>query len=233
MKTFNMNHLKRSIIHIPVIATVIFVLLLAVAMSVYPGGTENDIATEGYIFSQNYISDLGRTISPSGDNNMVSFMIFLAAFGVMTAAFFNYYYKMHTFYISSYHMNSNALKLGTFFGMCTSLCFIGVALTPANMNMKDHIMFAEWLFRFLFASTCLHAFAFYQKKETLLMLSFAHLLMAIGTGLYILFSDLKFNSLFFDDIHKAEVISQKLIVGFLITGILMNGYSHSKNLKNV
>ena len=224
---------KISIIHFPVVATAVFVLLLGISMNFYPGGTEVDPATVGYIFNQNYISDLGRTISPNGDNNMTSFLIFLTAFTVMSFAFFNYFYGMHIFYRNTFKIKGSILKLGTFFGMCTSICFIGIALTPANINIKDHIMFADWLFRFLFGSTLLYAVAFVQQKESLLLSSIAHLLMAAGTGLYILFSDLKFNTLFFSDIHTAEVISQKLIVGFLITSILLIGFSNNKNIKNV
>jgi len=41
-------------------------------MFLYPGGTYRDTNTEGYILSQNFLSDLGRWSAWNGDQNFYS-----------------------------------------------------------------------------------------------------------------------------------------------------------------
>ena len=226
-----LNNPRFMVIKFPLLSIVTFVLLLLLAMQVYPGGTDKDPNTVGYIFSENYISDLGRTVTTSGASNLLSFSFFILAFAIMACAFFLYFYGTYSFYKKKYALTGNMYKLGTFFGMCSSLCFIGVALTPANVNLKDHIMFAEWLFRFFFGSSLLYAIVYYKKDKSSNLLSLAHLLIAIGTLVYILLSDFNYNSVLFANEFKAEVISQKLIVGFLLTGITLIGYCNRRNIK--
>ena len=43
------------LIYFPRIALVLFILLISIAMIIYPGGTYRDLSTEGYIFSQNFL----------------------------------------------------------------------------------------------------------------------------------------------------------------------------------
>ena len=57
-----LNNPRFTVIKLPLLSIVAFVLLLLLAMQVFPGGTEKDPNTVGYIFSENYISDLGRTV---------------------------------------------------------------------------------------------------------------------------------------------------------------------------
>ncbi|MHA1933530.1 MAG: hypothetical protein ACW96X_13380, partial [Promethearchaeota archaeon] len=46
-----------------------FVILTAIAMLFYKGGTYIDHFSSGYIFWQNYFSDLGRIVAHSGIQN--------------------------------------------------------------------------------------------------------------------------------------------------------------------
>ncbi len=228
---YYLHNPKFTIFQFPLIAIGVFVLLLALAIQIYPGGTVERTDTTEYIFTENFISDLGRTVTHSGIANLFSFIIFLIAFSILTFAFFAYFYGNYIFFKNKYTPSGNMFKLGTFFGMCTSLCLLGVALTPANINLKDHIIFAEFLFRFLFGSTVLLALSFYKMDSSTKRLSIGYLLIAIATGMYILLSDFELNSVLFSNDHLAEVITQKSITGCLIFGFLFIGYFNSQVIK--
>ena len=228
---YYLHNPKCTIFQFPLIAIGVFVLLLVFAIQLYPGGTVEKSDTVGYIFSENFISDLGRTVTHSGNGNLLSFINFMIAFGILTFAFFTYFYGNYTFFKKKYSPPGNMFKLGTFFGLCTSLCLLGIALTPADINLKDHIIFAEFLFRFLFGSTLLLAISFYKMDSSTQRLSLGYLLIALATGVYILLSDFELNSVLFSNDHLAEVITQKLITGCLILGFLFIGYFNFQNIK--
>jgi len=55
-----------------VVGYVQYIVLIAVAMHYYPGGTLSNHDTVGYLFWNNYTSDLSRRVSLSGDPNTIS-----------------------------------------------------------------------------------------------------------------------------------------------------------------
>ena len=60
----------------PKYAIGIFILFNALGMFFYPGGTINNPDQIGYAFTQNFFSDLGNSISYSGESNLISFLLF-------------------------------------------------------------------------------------------------------------------------------------------------------------
>src|SRR4249920_2872742 len=65
-------------------------LLLTLSMLLYPGGTKADPHTQGYSFFTNFLSDLGHTVTPSGQSNIASMVLFIIALilaGIATALF--------------------------------------------------------------------------------------------------------------------------------------------------
>jgi len=225
------NNPRFTLLHFPLIAIGSFILLLICASTFYPGGTVNNPETIRYIFSENYISDLGRVETPSGVKNVPSVFIFIIALLIMSFSFFLYFYNNYRFYKNKYSINSSTFKLGSFFGLCFSLCFLGVAITPADVNLNDHIIYAEWLFRFLFGCSFLLFIAFYKINKSTFSLSIGYFLIAFSNGVYILLSDFKLISLIFNDVHYANVISQKIITISLILGFVFVGYFNNRILK--
>jgi hypothetical membrane protein len=59
------------------------VVLIVIAISLYPGGTRRDVRTTGYSFSQNFLSDLGMTVTHGGQSNRVGAGVFTASFGLL------------------------------------------------------------------------------------------------------------------------------------------------------
>ena len=225
------NKPRFTLIKFPLIGIGSFILLLIWASTFYPGGTENNPGTTGYLFSENYISDLGRIITPSGVSNITSVFIFIFAFLIMACVLFIFFYSNYTFYKKKFSYRGNMFKLGTFFGMCSSLCFLGVALAPVDINMKDHIVYAEWLFRFLFGGSVLLTISIYNMDKSTHVLSFGYFLIAFATGIYILLSDFKLNSILFSDVHVANVLTQKITTLSLVVGFLLVGFFNNRFLK--
>ena len=59
------------------------VVLIVFAMFLYPGGTLRDSHTIGYSFSQNFLSDLGMTVTHGTQSNRLGARIFTASFGLL------------------------------------------------------------------------------------------------------------------------------------------------------
>jgi hypothetical protein len=82
---------SRDVFDLVALACILFVVLTAVAMLVYPGGTITDHASRGYRFFENYFSDLGLTRARSGAVNlpaMLLFMVALVSVALALSAFF-------------------------------------------------------------------------------------------------------------------------------------------------
>tara|TARA_B100000029_G_scaffold512536_1_gene609440 strand:- start:4593 stop:5294 length:702 start_codon:yes stop_codon:yes gene_type:complete len=215
---------KRVLTVMPVISLLLFVLMLAFSMSIYSGGTRADFNALGYTFSENYISDLGRYIAINGQNNTSAMIVFIFAFFVLGSSFFIFFYKNYYFIKGEYQINLNIFRLATFFALSATICIIGVALTPSDVNFDDHVMFAEWIFRFFFAASILYAISYFKISSKTKFLGLGYLILSIATGTYILFSDFKLNKVLFSDTLIADVLAQKFIVCSLVIGFLIIGY---------
>ena len=124
-----------------IIATgICFLILTGIAMLFYPGGTMTDQHVHGYAFFSNFLSDLGRTATPAGQDNLVSRLLFMIAliigsFGIMLlfAAFTQFFTSPGTARWLS--------RLAAACGLITGLCFIGVAVVPLDRYGLLHNLF--------------------------------------------------------------------------------------------
>jgi hypothetical membrane protein len=81
----------RDMFRLAAATCILFFLMTAIAMLLYPGGTFVDPSTRGYSFFANFFSDLGATRTPSGATNTLSMILFasaLAIVGIGLAVFF-------------------------------------------------------------------------------------------------------------------------------------------------
>jgi hypothetical protein len=125
---------------------VLFIILTAVAMYFYPGGTTFDRQSHGYSFINNYFSDLGRTVSLSGANNYLSLVFFTIALGIVGLS-------QLIFYVREYFLlnNSKVLKpIALAFGLMSVIGLFFVGYYPSNIDYKSHIIAVHlWLLSFL------------------------------------------------------------------------------------
>ncbi len=122
---------------------ILYVLFIAIAMFTYPGGTKDNPLVDGYSFWGNTFSDLGRTKAWNDQINVVSMILFSLAYGInaITMVFF-YITAINIF--KSTNIESKASKIGSIFGVISSIAIIGIIFTPADILYGPH-----WIFVFI------------------------------------------------------------------------------------
>lgn len=126
-----------------------FVPLTLVAMLTYPGGTVADPTTEGYAFFRNFFSDLGRTVSPLGKSNTLSFLLFVVALSLAGLGLVLFSLVMPSLFRRS-RLAWGLSLMGSMCATVAGISFIGVALAPANLFLPAHVIFVQTAFLSLF-----------------------------------------------------------------------------------
>ena len=90
----NNVHKKAWLITLPRQVIWLFVILNIIAMFLYPSGTHRDNLSSGYSFTKNFLSDLGRSITFSGEINFLSSLIFNIAMIISGGALSLFYFKV-------------------------------------------------------------------------------------------------------------------------------------------
>ncbi|TME12616.1 MAG: hypothetical protein E6I80_03555 [Chloroflexi bacterium] len=117
-----------------------FFLLTGIAMLLYPGGTMTDPHRHGYAFFSNFLSDLGRTSTPSGQDNLASRLLFTIALN-MGALGITLFFAAFTQFFPVPGTARWLSRLGAVSALITSLYFIGIAFVPLNRNGQLHNLF--------------------------------------------------------------------------------------------
>ena len=145
-------------------ALLIYIGGIFLAMPFYAGGTYaiTDIATP-YNFFSNFLSDLGRSVSHSGDINFHSSFLFNNAMTI-----FGIFYARFIYYMPNYigNTNKNIAFLAKIASIIACLCVIGVALTPANIRSLYalHVLSANSIFYFGGFGSILFGYLFLKSK---------------------------------------------------------------------
>lgn len=128
------------------LASLQFVLLTALAMRSYPGGTNVDHLARGYSFLHNFFSDLGLTVAHNGQPNTVSatlFVIALVSIGLSLVGFALTLPQLFRGHVPLYRLS----LAGSIFGVVAGLAYVGIACTPANLLLTWHMRFVQTAFR--------------------------------------------------------------------------------------
>ena len=173
---------RATIFEFALFSSLAFVFLTALAMAFYQGGTQTDHHSRGYSFTINFFSDLGRTRAYSGARNTVSAPLFAFALTLSGLALASFFIAFAGFFWTDLASRVGA-TLGAALGILAGACFIGVALTPANLNSPLHGHFVSLAFRaFLLAVTPFSVLIWnqksYPKAGAWIFLAFALFLMA-------------------------------------------------------
>ena len=166
-------------------ALLIYIGAIFIAMPFYAGGTYaiKDVATS-YNFFTNFLSDLGRSVSHSGDINFHSSFLFNNAMTI-----FGIFYARFIYYMPSYigNTNKNISFLAKIASIIACLCIIGVALTPANIRSLYalHILSANSIFYFGGFGSILFGYLFLKSKVIDNKYGWILILYGISTAIYI------------------------------------------------
>jgi len=140
----NNNNWKKFLFQFIIAGASQFVVLTIIAMLFYPGGTQIDPSTIGYSFFLNYFSDLGNTITYSGESNLPSLILFSISLTIFSLSY-------SFFFIISWQKRERKsdkflYTLGFIFTIISTISFIGVVFTPSNIYPTEHNLFAASAF---------------------------------------------------------------------------------------
>lgn len=157
-----------------------FVVLTAIAMWFYPGGTMADPSTQSYSFFTNFLSELGLTRTHSGGPNTASFILFFVALTLAGAGLVLFSIAFRPFFT---HSTAGKVlgTIGALFGIISGICFIGVAWAPADVQLALHGQFVIWAFEAFPVAALLYGVAIlldksYPRRFAAVFLAFALLL---------------------------------------------------------
>ena len=136
--------------------------LLTLAGFFYGGGNYVDTTTPYYNFFRNFISDLGRTTSHSGEDNTISIILFSIGMLIQLIAVLIYLVKAANYFAKDYPKISILAKCSAIFG---SFSLLGVIVTPADVPTLYtlHIFFANSVFNGAFVTLGIYSYLFYSK----------------------------------------------------------------------
>ncbi|MCA9971148.1 MAG: hypothetical protein KC425_13075 [Anaerolineales bacterium] len=163
-------------------AGVLFVVLTAVAMLLYPGGTLADPTPDRYLFTRNFFSDLGTLETYAGVSNLPASVLFTTALGLAGLAVAAYSLAFPAFFRQQRLAYALSL-IGAAFGVACGLSFFAIAFTPADRFITPHVnavyaAFSTFLVVVIFFAAAIYLHPTYPNTYMISLLVFAALLAA-------------------------------------------------------
>ncbi|HEY69546.1 MAG TPA: hypothetical protein G4O08_03070 [Anaerolineae bacterium] len=129
-----------------IFACIQFLVLTVIAMLAYPGGSISGSPTSRYSFFSNFFSELGMTVTRSGERNTASMVLFVTALTLAGAGLIVFFVAMPQFFRQKRAVFALSW-LGSAFGVVSGAAYIGVAFTPADLLRNLHTDFVLAAFR--------------------------------------------------------------------------------------
>ena len=193
------------------------VVLNIASMLLYPGSTYRDHLTIGYSFTENFLSDLGRTLTFSGEINFLSSQLFNMSL-VLAGGVFALFY-LHVRKVFNLDKQKILAFIGSLFGILGGISLAGVGLTPADLYLDLHIICANWLFRFMFVASFFYTIVIFRHPTFENKYAGGYLVFSITILLYILISELGPGPKVSHFALVLQVVSQKIILLILMVAI--------------
>ena len=215
---------------LPILSILVFISLVSIAMLTYNGGNAIDHDSQGYSFSLNYLSDLGRNVGYSGNNNHVSFYSFnlsLVIIGISFLIYFLFLPSLHNKNPRSFLLS----RIGGVFGCFASICFAGVGFTPSDLYFDLHVFFANWVFRSMSLAVFFYSLTFLFINKDNFYLSLIFFFSGLIVLSHIIIADFNF-SLYMSNPHNAKVLSQKAAVIAMIFMVPLMAIINLRQLNN-
>jgi hypothetical protein len=133
-------------------------------MIFYKGGTYIDPSPLGYIFWQNYFSDLGRTVAHSGTGNTISFVLFTIALSLWGITQIPFYISFPTLFKNYPNLRKICIG-GSISGTISGVSYIGIAFTPSDITGSLHDLFVVIGFSFVFFSIILYSYVIFKNDN--------------------------------------------------------------------
>ncbi len=122
-----------------------FLVLSTIAMTLYPGGTKCDPSTTGYLFWNNMLSDMGRTVAHNGVPNAASCALFITTMWILAATFIPFYAALSKRFTTTPVAVRNA-RVASLLGTITGLLLALSASFPQDLFSQLHLRLAQFSF---------------------------------------------------------------------------------------
>lgn len=136
LNSIRVDRILMTCVVIAFVGVIQFGFSLPVAMRAYPGGTIRTPITKGYLWSENWLSDLGRQKAWNGESNLKSATVFNRSIIVLGMS-------LAIFFVGSYRgfLEYSFAEFGiAIFGVIAASGLIGVGLTPTDRLHDPHIV---------------------------------------------------------------------------------------------
>ncbi len=186
-----------------------FVVLVALAMVLYPGGNHADGFAPHYQLTRNFLSDLGATRAWSGTMNYVSCALFFTALTTIGGSLIAFASAWRHFAFARARA-AWAGHASAVFGSVSGAAFIGVAVTPFDLALTAHnsCVLAAFGCLLFYVGFLTIAMAANGAKPIQNVVNAAYVVVVLGYVTLVLFGP-RLNS---DSGFRTQVIGQKLVV---------------------
>lgn len=140
----------------------LFLILTIAAMFAYPGGNVNEEQTTGYDFFRNFFSDLGRLHVAGGRSNFVSAGLFITALTLAGSGLVAFFLAFPDFFRTD-RIGQLASAAGSFFGVISGLCFVGIAFAPYELFLDLHYDLVFWAFRTFLLAVAIYTYVIFRQ----------------------------------------------------------------------
>ncbi len=154
----------RHVFSFAVIGVIQYILFTTIGMFMYPGGTYLNPGSDRYIFTENFLSDLGRTVVHNGTPNTFSAILYATALtlvGITIMLSFSRYGSLFKKDNVNKYLGYTLTALGFFAG----LSYIMVAAIPSNLNRPLHINFVFIAFLLLLMAVIVLMVGIYRSPK--------------------------------------------------------------------
>jgi hypothetical protein len=217
-----------------------FVLTIA-AMFLYPGGAKYHLAAEGYLFLQNFFSDLGATRTYSGKPNMPCASLFIVALSFLGMAMIvasqlwrTWRARVPTEAAEDARASLSAARntswgfAAQIFAALSGVCYLGVAATPWNYFLDAHNNFVKGAFSLLLGLiVCLLLGQIYARETTPYLIGNCIYLIVLAAYLYLLFAGLSLQT---QNGLAVQVGAQKIITYVSILNLAVQAVGRRRAL---
>ena len=131
---------KRQILILCVASFAAYAFFNLLAMFLYPGGTSSDKEAKGYLFFENFFSDLGMVQTYGGQPNTLSLLLFASALVLMGTTFVFFFIIMPSYFTAT-RLERVSSRVGSIGGVLAGVSCIGIAATPWDLYLSAHLIF--------------------------------------------------------------------------------------------
>ncbi len=208
------------------LALIGFIVLTTAAMFLYTGGSEFVSTSTSYAFTQNFFSDLGKTVWYHGEANLLVMILFMSALFLMGIGLIAFA-AAAPYLFRETAVTHKLACIGSFFTIVSGLGYIGVAVTPSNLYLPAHQLSVLIAFGGFTVMTFFYAAAILHLPSYPNIYAYAYVLFGLSLLFYILYMlyGPDFNS---EEGAGLQVIAQKIAVYFSIFSTLFQVYGAKK-----